>query len=227
MLNKNNIQPTNWKLSKSTFLKGNQCVKALYLNKHHWNEGTPPTAEQQELFNRGRKFEAKFRSEFFGQQVDITKVLGKNFKYYKGYTEEYLIKHDKGILFEATFIEDEVMVMVDVLKKNQNNSYDIFEVKLHTELTQVVWEDLAIQNYVLQKALGDKINSFHIVYRSSEGEYIIREVREELKNLELNISELLENYKSILQQKEIPDKEMGAQCESPYPCNFREFCSQF
>ena len=40
-------------LSKSTFLKGLQCEKALYLYKHHYNLKDKITAQKQAIFNQG------------------------------------------------------------------------------------------------------------------------------------------------------------------------------
>jgi len=40
-------------LSKSTFLKGLQCEKALYLYKHHYNLKDKITPQQQAIFNQG------------------------------------------------------------------------------------------------------------------------------------------------------------------------------
>ena len=40
-------------LSKSTFLRGNQCLKSLYLNWHHPELKDPVSPMQQAIFNQG------------------------------------------------------------------------------------------------------------------------------------------------------------------------------
>ncbi len=40
-------------LSKSSFLKGIQCQKQLYLYKHHYDWQDPISEQQQAIFSRG------------------------------------------------------------------------------------------------------------------------------------------------------------------------------
>ena len=40
-------------LSKSTFIRGLQCEKSLYLYKHHYNLKDNISAQQQAIFNQG------------------------------------------------------------------------------------------------------------------------------------------------------------------------------
>ncbi len=42
-------------LSKSTFIKGMQCHKALYLNKHHKELKAEISAAQEAIFSQGTK----------------------------------------------------------------------------------------------------------------------------------------------------------------------------
>lgn len=43
----------NWKLSKSSFVKGTQCAKYLFLDTFKRNEKTPPSKETLVVFERG------------------------------------------------------------------------------------------------------------------------------------------------------------------------------
>ena len=44
---------SKYKLSKSTFIKGLQCEKALYLYKHHYKLKDPISSSLQATFDQG------------------------------------------------------------------------------------------------------------------------------------------------------------------------------
>ena len=44
-----------YKLSKSTFIRGLQCEKSLYLYKHHYNLKDPVSPQLQAIFNQGHR----------------------------------------------------------------------------------------------------------------------------------------------------------------------------
>src|SRR5450631_1967706 len=50
----NSLRPERHLLSKSTFMKGRQCPKALWLHKKRPDLGTPVSASQQMVFDRGK-----------------------------------------------------------------------------------------------------------------------------------------------------------------------------
>ena len=53
-------------LSKSTYIRGLQCTKSLYLNKHFPGLKDPISDKQQALFNRGHKVGELARKLFPG-----------------------------------------------------------------------------------------------------------------------------------------------------------------
>ena len=48
-------------LSKSTFIRGQQCAKALYLCKHHYNLKDAISPQLQAIFNQGNWPKIYFR----------------------------------------------------------------------------------------------------------------------------------------------------------------------
>lgn len=58
-------------LSKSTFLKGLQCDKHLYLYKHNYNLQDPITDNQQAIFDRGHQV-GKLAQQLFPDGVDAS-----------------------------------------------------------------------------------------------------------------------------------------------------------
>jgi len=88
-----------WKLSKSSFIKGTQCHKYLFLDKYRKQVKTPISEVKKELFARGHKFEENVRSKEFPKGVNVKEVVG-DFAYFNSYTIyllHYEIKLNKEI----------------------------------------------------------------------------------------------------------------------------------
>lgn len=213
-----------WKISKTSFVKGNQCVKHLYLDKHKRTEKTPITEELQATFDHGHVFEDKLRNQDFPGGINIKDKAG-NFAYFNSYTKYLLESPHQQTIYEATIIEDEVFVMCDVLVKDASGMIDIYEIKLNREINDAILDDLAIQYHVCKKRFGKKLNSFNLILRADEkGESW--KVENFTNQLELKIVEIrskIEHYKQILIDDE-PKIEMGEHCEKPYPCEYINYC---
>ncbi|MCJ7553550.1 MAG: DUF2779 domain-containing protein, partial [Ignavibacteriaceae bacterium] len=61
---------SSYLLSKSSFIKGIQCEKQLYLYKHHYNWRDPISEEQQAVFSRGTNV-GKLVQELFPGGIDL------------------------------------------------------------------------------------------------------------------------------------------------------------
>jgi tetratricopeptide (TPR) repeat protein len=215
-----------WKLSKTSFVKGNQCVKHLYLDKHKRNEKAPISDDLQALFDQGHAFEDKLRKQDFPGGINVKEVVG-NFAYFNSYTKYLLDFSSTQTIYEATIIEDEVFVMCDVLVKAENGMIDIYEIKLNREINDAILDDLAIQYHVCKKRFGKQLNSFNLILRADEkGEtWKIENFKD---HLDLKISEIkatIEHYKQILLGAE-PTVEMGGHCMQPYKCDFLNYCKK-
>lgn len=221
-----NYQPKSWQLSKSSFVKAQQCHKLLWLDKHKRSQATPPDKKTKMRFQRGHDFEARVRAVEFPGGINIKDQIS-NWKYFDAYTRELLDRPDKRILYEATFIEDKVMVMSDILVGSDIGGYDFYEIKRHTELREVVLQDLAVQYYVCKKRFGDKINSFNIVLRTDEvgKAWRIRDMKKELEGKQKEVQRKINTCIEILEGNE-PDIAMGKHCHQPYDCPFIGYCSQ-
>ncbi len=227
---KNNVPSSldyqNWNLSKSSFVKGKQCIKYLYLDKHKKKERTPPTQKTLELFEKGHQFEDLFREQHFANGINVKENLGFNFGYFPSYTDFLLENNDKITLFEATFVESDILIMCDVVDKIGENLYDFYEIKSHTHMQEVIWNDLAIQYFICKQRFGEKaINTFNVVLRDENNEGKIIDAKNELEGRIGNINSLIQNFKTVLASEE-PKIEMGQQCLSPYKCDFMAYCEK-
>jgi GTPase SAR1 family protein len=102
-----------WQLTKSSFVLGKKCTKALFLELRKNSEKTPYTKEKLALFDLGHIFEDKFRANEFPNGINISKTLGKT-SLLNSYTNHLLNSTGKQVIFEATIIENDVLIMCDV-----------------------------------------------------------------------------------------------------------------
>jgi hypothetical protein len=213
-----------WTLTKSSFVKGKQCVKYLFLDKYKKQEKKPISQEKQLLFNQGHSFEDSFRNNEFPDGVNIKEVVG-NFAYFNSYTKHLLNISDKTTLYEATIIEDKVLVMCDVLIKNDEGLVDIYEVKLNTKINDTIFNDLSIQYFVCKKRFGNNLKSFNLVLRTenSEQKWKVIDLTTDLEKQIEVVENKVEEYKQVLNKNE-PNIKMGEHCNKPYECEFIEYC---
>ena len=217
-------------LSKSSFIKGLQCEKQLYLYKNHYDWRDPLDANLQAVFKRGTNVGVLAQKLFphgeSAQIVDPTQS-GKAVKL----TKELIDSKIKTI-YEAAFIFDDVLVISDIIEK-YNNKWNVYEVKSSTSVSETYIMDAAIQYYVLSHA-GLKINDFSIIFINNQyvriGKLDINSLFsiEPVKNLILDkqdfIKSQIKKFKKVLKEKEIPDIKIGPHCRNPYDCSFIGYC---
>ena len=218
------LQFETWQLSKSSFVKGERCIKYLFLDKHKKNKRTPFDKEKLQLFKKGHSFESHFRKSEFPDGINIKEKVG-NFAYFNSYTKLLLAKSINKPIYEATIIEDGVLVMCDVLTINKDGRVDIYEIKLNYQMNNTILNDLAIQYNICKKRFGNNLQSFHLVLLNNEGDknWKTKELSAELEKQIDNVNKKINEFKSVLKENE-PDIKMGQHCFKPYDCEFIEYC---
>ncbi len=217
-------------LSKSSYLKGLQCKKQLYLYKHYYHLQDKPSELQKAIFERGTDV-GKLAQNLFPGGIDVSPKSRFNYDESVAKTKE-LISEDEKILYEAAFQFDRVLIISDIIV-NDGRNWKIYEVKSSTSITDVILDDAAIQYYVI-KNLGIDISDFSIIYINNqyvrEGEleinslFSIDSVLDLIKNKEQPIHENVGNFKKLLSEKEIPEIPIGEHCSYPYSCSFKGYC---
>lgn len=217
-------------LSKSTFVRGCQCVKSLYLNKYHKEFQSSVSANQEAVFEQGKEVGVLAR-KLFPNGIDASP---KNYFSYEESIEktEHAIKQGEAVIYEAAFLFDSVLAALDILVKN-SDGWKAFEVKSSTEVKDTHILDAALQYYLIQNT-GISLKDIFIIYinnqyvRGKELEieklFIKKSILKEVLELQTFIPQKIKELKSVLEQKEIPDIEIGIQCNDPYPCDFIDYC---
>ena len=136
-------------------------------------------------------------------------------------------------IFEGAFIFDSVLVRVDILKCNDDGTFDLIEVKSSTSLKKEHLPDCAIQLYVLQN-LGIQIRQVCVMHLNREyvrrGEielsqlFVMQSVKDKIENELSNVPKYLDQIAGVLSKNEEPVWTIGSICNNPYPCEFKKYC---
>ena len=217
-------------LSKSSFIKGIQCEKQLYLYKHYYNWKDPINEAQQAIFSRGTDV-GKLAQNLFRDGIDLSPANPFQYEKAAKLTQKKMKGSDK-VFYEPSFIYDELLVAVDILVK-EKNKWHIYEVKSSTSVSDTYLLDAAVQYYVLRNA-GLDIKDVSIIYINNkylrQGEldinqlFTIESVLDLAEELQDIIPERIKNFKKVLRSKTIPAIPIGPQCNDPYACSFLDYC---
>lgn len=217
-------------LSKSTFIKGMQCHKALYLGKYHKNLREEISDQQEAVFSQGTRVGELARNLFPGG-VDCSPESYFNFQESVARTQKEI---DNGckIIYEAAFQFNGVLAALDILVKDRKG-WKAFEVKSSTSISETYVMDATIQYYAISNS-GIDLKDISIIYINNE--YIkqgpldinqlfnIESVKERVLELLPGIPTQVAVLKKVLSQKQIPKVNIGPHCGSPYACDFSGHC---
>ena len=115
------------RLTKSTFIRGLQCEKSLYLYKHHYRLKDPTPSSLQAVFDQGTNV-GLLAQELFPYGVDASPE--NHFKMVEsvGKTQQFIVKGE-SIIYEATFLYNDVLAALDILVKD-DEGWKAYEVKV-------------------------------------------------------------------------------------------------
>lgn len=217
-------------LSKSSFIRGVQCEKHLYLYKYHYNEMDQLSDMQKAIFKRGTDV-GKLAQQLFPDGIDTSPAT--QFKYDKAvrHTKELLANKQK-VIYEASFNFSDVLSVADIVV-NEKSGLKVFEVKSSTSISETYIRDAALQYWVISKC-GHKIKDFSITYINNQyvrkGKldidelFITESVLKLILPLQKWVEENISRFKKVLAKRSIPFIDIGEHCYDPYTCGFYEYC---
>ncbi len=208
-------------LSKSKYIRGLQCDRALWLDVFNPRIARY-SAEQMRRFDRGREFEYAFK-DTFPNGIDISVELKRNVDAYPSLTAQFLDREEEVDLFEAGFLYDDVLVLADVVHRNNDGSLDIYEVKSGNAISDTYKRDAALQHYVISHCR--EINRFSLVFNDGNGGFLKENLTEELESRHNEIARNIAAMKEILAHGE-PATPTGQHCLEPYACPYQHYCAQ-
>jgi hypothetical protein len=214
-------------LSKSQYIRGLQCHKSLWLYKNKPELRDTPNQAQESLFNTGFDV-GDLAKQLFPNGVEI-EFDSSNFDGMITKTKD-LIQNGCEVIYEATFKENGIFAMADILVKNQD-SWDIYEVKASTNVKEYHLNDASVQWYSLSNAIN--LNKVYIVHINNSYErngtldiknlFSIVDITEEVQNRQYQIPFNIEQMDLMLKD-DIPNIDIGTHCSNPYSFDFEEHC---
>ncbi|MBE6346027.1 MAG: hypothetical protein E7067_02270 [Lentimicrobiaceae bacterium] len=218
-------------LSKSTFIKGEQCQKALYMYKKHPYLRDKLSIEQRAKFKRGTDVGVLART-YFPNGINMTPSSPSLFQKMFEKTMENLNNPDINTMYEAIFIYNDTLIMLDILVRD-GDKWRAIEVKSSLSLSETYYKDAALQYYVLN---GCKvpISDMQLMYINNEyvknGDidvkqlFIFKSVKDYAEQQLNIIDKKVNEYKSVVALNNAPRINIGTQCFSPYKCEFLGHC---
>ena len=218
-------------LSKSTYIKGLQCPKALYMTKKHPYLRDKLSIEQRAKFQRGTDV-GILAHEYFPGGIDMTPNSPTQFPRRVQETMANLSNPEIKVMYEAVFQYNDTLIMLDMLVRDGDRWLAV-EVKSSMRLSDTYYNDAALQYYVLH---GSQVplSDFRLMYLN--GDYTkdgpidvkqlfkMESVMDYVKERESFVAENVERLKGVVAQEHAPLINIGTQCHNPYTCDFLGHC---
>jgi len=218
-------------LSKSTYIKGLQCEKALYMQKKHPYLRDKLSIEQRAKFQRGTDV-GVLAHEVFPGGVDMSPAAPSQFPKKAQETWNNLSNPEVKVMYEAIFQYNDTLIMLDMLVRDDDRWLAV-EVKSSMRLSDTYYNDAALQYYVLH-GCGVPLSDFRLMYLNSD--YIkdgpidvhqlfrMESVMEYVVGREAFVAQNVERLKAVVALPHSPVVNIGTQCHKPYPCDFQGHC---
>lgn len=218
------------KLSKSTFIRGVQCLKSLYLNKKRPFLRDRLPVERLIVFRRGHNV-GELARQLFPGGIDTSPG------HPSAYSRSVLMTKQKTaeaspVIYEAGFQYDGVLVFLDILVK-EDGGWHAYEVKSSRSVSETYLTDAALQYYVIRGS-GLPLNGISIIHIDDsyvrEGEidvhklFAITDVTAEALAKQGFIREQVLKEKETLDLPHAPAIDVGPHCREPYDCDFIGHC---
>lgn len=215
-------------LSKSRFVKGLQCHKALWLQTHRPELKAEISEQQQATFDTGTDVR-QLAQQLFPGGVEVP-YDGLSIAEQIERTQELIAAGVKTI-FEASFSFNDVFVKADILHR-VGDSWRLGEVKSSTKVKEVYLNDVAVQ-YLVITGSGIQlectglvlIDTSYVRQGDIESQKLFTwiDVSDEVCDRQQTITMEIANQKSMLTGSE-PCIDIGPHCSDPYECDFAGHC---
>ena len=222
----------SFRISKSKFVAGCQCLKRLYFQVHQPELAAEPDDSGEAIIQQGREVGLLAR-ELFPGGVEVRSDRGLDQAIRA--TRELVVNREIPAIFEGAFEDGGVLVRVDVLHRRADGRLRLIEVKSSASLKEEHLDDVAIQYRVLSRCgldvgsccLAHVNRSF--VFRGGSVDpwrfFRIRNVMRQVARLQPKLTFQLRAAFTVLSLSVAPDIAPGKHCTSPVTCEFYDRCN--
>jgi Domain of unknown function(DUF2779) len=223
------MSTSTYSISKTSFLKFEQCQKAFFLYKNHPYLRDKLSIDKQLTFKRGHDV-GYFAQQIFPGGIDVSTET-KNSAAAIELTAT-LIQNKTPVIYEATFVFNGVLIMVDILCLH-DGKYLAYEVKSSIKISEIYTKDACLQYYVLKNALPDfddlflvTLNADYVLKNHIDPKKLFKKRSFKLKAEEniLFFNHRLTQAHEVLEQNTIPNVAIGKHCFRPYQCDYFGTC---
>ena len=212
-------------LTKTNFMRGMQCPKMLWLDKHKPGLKVIPPEIQAKL-DAGKDFGDRAMG-MFGSFEEMT-------VYRKGTTipdkkamlanTQDALARGVEVICEAAFSNYNNYCAADILRRTETG-YDLYEVKNASELHEQFIKDAGFQYYIITRCKV-KIGKVFIVLHGPDEEhpFLPVDVTQEAKGYYKWINDHIWDLNRRQKEPEEIQIEPGLQCTEPYDCWYYGYC---
>lgn len=219
-------------ISKSSFIRGTQCPKSLWLHLNQPDERDETSDAQQQIFNTGHNV-GFLAQQLFPGGIDASRGEHAQVTEAIAYTAE-LISNGTTVIYEAAFSDGETLCYMDILAK-ESDGWAAYEVKASTRVKDYQVNDVAFQYYVITRS-GLPLRRVSLIHVNNQyirhGEldipqlFTVENMTDRILPMQEAIPGRLYSLIDMLMTGTMPEISMGPQCGKPFPCDFLEFCRQ-
>ncbi len=212
-------------VTKTDFMRGMQCPRMLWLDRHHPEFKVIPPFIQDRL-NRGNEFGDRMMG-IFGPYEEVR-------EYYPGTTRpnkpemakktQELLACGTKVICEAAFMDENGnYCAADILRWDEDrNCYDLYEVKNSPQVSEQFIKDAGFQAYLIRKS-GLNLDKVYIIYHGDEP-YDIMDVTQKADYCADWVFENIGRLSAIVEQEEELFCQTGIHCAIPYGCWYVVYC---
>ena len=214
-------------ITKTDFMRGMQCRKMLWLDKHKPSLKVIPPEVQQRL-DAGNDFGDRAMA-MFGDYEEMTVYQpGTTYPDTKAMVAKTLEHLEKGtsVICEAAFIYYNNYCALDILRKT-STGYDIYEVKNAPAVYDQFVRDVGFQYYIVSRCKV-KIGNIYIVTHGNDEDnpFVINDVTEQAKAYAKWVNDNIWDLNRMQKEPEEVQVEVGEQCSKPYECWYYKYCHE-
>jgi CRISPR/Cas system-associated exonuclease Cas4 (RecB family) len=221
-------------LSKSRFITGQQCHLHLWYQCYHPDLASRTSEAQQAVFDSGHEV-GELATQLYPGGV---RIVADHMHHEEAVQTTLKVMGNRQIpaMFEAAFLYDGIRIRVDILERLENGKWNLIEVKSSTSVKSVHFPDVAIQWYVLRGSglEVDKAFLMHVnnqyVYDGKELDlnslFVSSDVTEEVAVMQDSVQSMISELKEMLSGSDPPAVFPSRHCNSPYDCEFYDYCTK-
>jgi len=224
----NTTPKPNLYLSKSLYLTGLQCHKALWLHKYKPELKDEVSPEQKSMFDFGAEV-GRYAQELFPGGILVP--YGDLSHSQQLAMTQSAISNGASTIYEGAFSYNDVFIKADILRLGPDG-WELYEVKSSANLKEQYPDDIAIQYHVisgaglpLPKACLVHLNTNYVRQGPIDVEqlFTIVELTDKIRGMQSDVAAKLTAMKAMLQGS-LPEMDISPNCDDPHTCAFHGHC---